>query len=127
MGQAASKCAGRPIPTVQPPGERAKGLACVPLQPRHPTWPRRSVTASVRLGVEIEPWPDRLKLRGGGYFEPSRFEGVAGRMHATAGLDVRLFEWDLFGLVPGTAWRLSLVGDVARRYVDWGIGIGFWH
>ncbi len=87
----------------------------------------RSVTASVRLGVEIEPWPDRLKLRGGGYFEPSRFEGVAGRMHATAGLDVRLFEWDLFGLVPGTAWRLSLVGDVARRYVDWGIGIGFWH
>jgi hypothetical protein len=87
----------------------------------------RNVTTSVRLGVELEPWFERIKLRVGGYFEPSRFVGVAGRMHATAGVDVRLGEWDVFGLSPNTSWRLSLVGDVARRYFDWGLGIGVWH
>jgi hypothetical protein len=87
----------------------------------------RNVTTSVRVGVELEPWFERLKLRMGGYFEPSRFVGVAGRMHATAGVDVRLGEWDVFGLSPDTTWRLSLVGDVARRYFDWGLGIGVWH
>jgi hypothetical protein len=87
----------------------------------------RNVTTSVRLGVELEPWFERLKLRAGGYFEPSRFAGVAGRMHATAGIDVRLGAWDLFGLAPDTSWRVSLVADVARRYFDWGVGIGVWH
>jgi len=87
----------------------------------------RDVTVSVRVGVELEPWANRLKMRFGGYYEPSRFEAGNGRMHATAGFDLHVFDWSVFGLVDETAWRISMVADVARRYFDWGIGIGVWH
>jgi len=87
----------------------------------------RDVTVSVRLGVELEPWANRLKVRCGGYYEPSRFESGNGRMHATAGFDLHVFDWSVFGLLDETAWRLSMVADVAHRYFDWGIGIGVWH
>lgn len=84
-------------------------------------------TLSARLGIEIEPWVERLKVRWGGYYEPSRFDAGYGRMHGTAGLDLHVFDWSVFGLFGETAWRLSLVADLARRYFDWGIGIGVWH
>ncbi len=86
-----------------------------------------AVTVSARLGVELEPWAEHLKVRCGGYYEPSRFDAGYGRMHATAGFDLHLFEWSVFGLLAQTAWRLSAVADLARRYFDWGVSIGVWH
>jgi hypothetical protein len=48
-------------------------------------------------------------------------------MHATAGFDLHVFDWSVFGLFGDTAWRITAVVDVARRYFDWGVGIGVWH
>lgn len=85
------------------------------------------VTYSVRLGLETEPWQGRLKLRAGTYVEPSRYPGGGYRVHGTGGFDLRLFRWDLFGLFDDFDVRVGLTGDVAARYFDWGLGIGFWH
>jgi hypothetical protein len=80
-----------------------------------------------RLGFECEPLTNRLKLRGGFYIEPSRTQQGSYRPHATGGFDVRLFSWDLFGLFSPFDLQLSLTGDFGPRYVDIGLGIGFWH
>ena len=49
-------------------------------------------------GASFEALPGRLRVRGGGYWEPGRFEGVGGRGHATFGLDLRVLEFRLFGV-----------------------------
>lgn len=94
---------------------------------------------SWRLGVEGEPWPDVLKLRLGTYREPTRFEAApatattpasspSARQHATAGIDVRLFAWQVFGLFPkDTVWRALGAVDRSERYFSWSVGVGLWH
>lgn len=84
--------------------------------PRGEQW-----SVGFRLGVEGEPWPNRLKLRAGMYVEPARYSIARRRTHGTAGLDLRLFElwgWDL---------RTTLTVDGARDYISWGVGVGLWH
>jgi hypothetical protein len=66
-------------------------------------------------------------MRAGSYFEPSRFEGVPHRAHATLGLDLRLFSWDLFGMLPEFTLRTGAFADVAERYLNVGVGMGLWH
>ena len=85
------------------------------------------ITYSVRFGVEGEPWAGRLKLRAGTYLEPSRYTDGSSRVHGTAGLDLRLFSWDVFGLFDDFDIRVGGTIDVAERYLDWGIGVGVWH
>ncbi|TVQ95995.1 MAG: hypothetical protein EA398_16535 [Deltaproteobacteria bacterium] len=80
----------------------------------------RRVRAFHRFGLEGEPWANRLRLRGGSYWEPGRFEGVSGRLHGTVGADVRLFRW----LVD---WRLSAALDMARQYHNTVVSVGFWN
>lgn len=86
-----------------------------------------NITFSARLGAEVEPWAGRLKLRAGSYLEPSRNTGVPPRIHGTGGFDVRLFTWDLFGLIDPFSIRAGAMIDVSTRYVNWGVGIGMWH
>ncbi|HJK89390.1 MAG TPA: hypothetical protein RMH26_01545, partial [Polyangiaceae bacterium LLY-WYZ-15_(1-7)] len=74
-----------------------------------------------RLGVEGEPWPDRMKLRAGTYVEPARYEGVRPRTHGTFGVDFRVIE--IFGIDI----RASFLVDGARDYFSWGVGVGSWH
>jgi hypothetical protein len=85
--------------------------------------PERSgqkISYGVRVGAESEIWPDRMKVRGGTYLEPSRFQRSYYRPHATAGLEARLFD----------LWRWSVRGtatlDLAPRYVNWGLAFGLW-
>ena len=85
----------------------------------------RSASVSVRTGVEYEWKPGRFRVRGGGYWEPGRFEGVAGRAHFTAGMDIRFWSFCFWNERYRT--RLSLTGDVADRYANAGVSIGFWH
>lgn len=85
------------------------------------------LTVSVRLGVEAEVIERWLRVRGGSYLEPSRVEGRSLRPHATLGFDLKLFTWDLFGLVEPFSLRLSTAGDLARDYLNLGASIGFWH
>lgn len=86
--------------------------------------PERSgarISYGARVGLESEVLQNRLKLRGGSYLEPSRYERHYYRPHVTAGMDVRLFD----------AWRWSVRGtatvDVAPRYYDWGLSVGLWY
>ena len=87
----------------------------------------RAFSVSPRYGVEGEPLPDRFRLRLGGYLEPSLFVDGTARQHFTFGWDIKLFPWDIFGILPkGTTWQLSFATDLAPRYTNWGIGIGVW-
>ncbi len=74
-----------------------------------------SVNFSPRFGVEVEPVPTWLILRAGSYYEPNRFGGV-GRQHFTFGSEVRLFEWDVFGLLPRSLWGATTAIDLSPRY-----------
>ncbi|MEQ8276780.1 MAG: hypothetical protein RMA76_26700 [Deltaproteobacteria bacterium] len=79
----------------------------------------QAVTVGLHIGAESEIIDNRLKLRAGGYYEPSRFAG-SGRFHGTTGFDLRLFEliWD---------WKFAFAGDFAKRYTNLIFSIGFWH
>lgn len=77
------------------------------------------MTVGIRAGAEAEVVANRLRLRAGSYWEPSRYEGEVGRLHGTAGADLRVdFGW---------SWRLNAAVDVADEYLNYGLGVGFWH
>ncbi|HKO52765.1 MAG TPA: hypothetical protein VJV79_33890 [Polyangiaceae bacterium] len=83
---------------------------------------------SPRIGVEAAILPKYLKVRAGSYLEPTRFDGGKARGHVTAGLDVKLAVWNVFGLWPDDyMWRLGLGGDAARDYYTWGLTIAGWY
>jgi hypothetical protein len=79
---------------------------------------------SLRGGAEYEWLPGRLRVRGGSYWEPGRFDGVSGRLHGTFGIEVRVFEFQAWGRRRG---RITLTGDLATGYVNGGLSAGFWH
>jgi hypothetical protein len=83
------------------------------------------MATSPRLGAEAELVPGWLRLRAGTYWEPSRFEGVDGRLHGTAGADIRLFGFRLLG--AEYRLKVSLTADRAPRYGNAGVSFGFWH
>lgn len=85
----------------------------------------RDPSFTPRLGVEGEIIPGWFRLRGGTYYEASRFEGVSARLHGTAGAEVRLFAFDLLGKERRVA--LSFAGDFARSYTNIGLSAGFWN
>ncbi len=92
----------------------------------------RVATFSPRAGMETELVPAILRLRVGTYIEPTRFGSEsdvrAFRQHVTGGFDLYLFRWGAFGVVDaGTRWRLSTAVDVAPRWQNYGLSIGFWH
>ena len=83
---------------------------------------------SPHMGIESEIWPNVLQLRAGSYLQPSRFRGVHARWHATLGGNVRLFEWNVFGLWPDDfAWSLGANLDAATRYFTWGFAVSGWY
>jgi hypothetical protein len=90
------------------------------------------VTYSPRAGVETELVPGAFRPRIGTYIEPSRFtEGSdwrAFRQHVTAGFDLYLFPWRVFGLFEeGTKWRVTTAIDVSANYWNYGLSIGVWN
>ena len=97
---------------------------------RHQLQPSgRSVSWSPRVGAEYEWIPGRLRLRVGAYWEPSRFrdpagEDITGRAHGTMGLDVRVWQFHLWG--KDYRLRTSITGDGARDYGNGGLSLGFW-
>ena len=80
-----------------------------------------------RVGLEGEPIPNQLRVRVGSYLEAARFEGVAPRLHATMGGDMKLFAFDLFGLVRPFELRLTAGLDIATSYRNLGLSVGVWH
>jgi len=111
---------------VSGPVERAVGVESLVSQTVNRSGERAVI--SLRLGVEVGVAPKFLKLRAGTYLEPTRFDSSEPRMHGTAGLDLKLVRWNVFGLWPDDyMWRLGLGGDAARQYYMWGITIGGWY
>jgi hypothetical protein len=84
----------------------------------------RNTAVSLRGGAELEALPGRLRLRAGSYWEPERYDDVGGRIHVTFGLELRVFEFFAWGRRRG---RISFTGDVAERYRNMALSIGFWH
>jgi hypothetical protein len=88
----------------------------------------QSVVSSPRVGVECGILPELMKLRAGSYLEPTRFETSDMRVHGTAGIDIRLFRWNVFGAWPDDyMWRLGLGGDASTRYYTFGLSVGGWY
>jgi len=86
------------------------------------------VVSSPRVGVECGLLPELIKLRAGSYLEPTRFETSDMRVHGTAGIDIKLFRWNVFGAWPDDyLWRLGLAGDASTRYYTFGLTIGGWY
>jgi hypothetical protein len=84
--------------------------------------------ASPRFGIESGVIPEYLKLRAGTYLEPTRFDGSSPRAHFTAGLDLKLLVWNVFGFWPDDyMWRLGLGVDNAPRYYTFGVTIAGWY
>jgi hypothetical protein len=78
----------------------------------------RSASLALRAGAEWEPFAESFRVRGGGYLEPSR-TGASPRPHGTFGAEVRIPFWmrDL---------QLGLAGDVAERFQNVSLSLGFW-
>jgi hypothetical protein len=85
----------------------------------------RHTVVSPRVGAEIEPLAGWIRVRLGSYWEPARVEDVSGRLHGTAGLDVRLFGFSLWG--GHYRPQISLTGDLASGYGNTGVSIGLWN
>jgi hypothetical protein len=97
-------------------------------------------TAAVHAGAEFEPFPRWVKARLGSYYEPSRFEGVDGRVHVTGGFDVHFPHiWAVRKAVDKWNWDPRIVGwvdvplmaqitvDRADHYLSIGVSIGVWN
>jgi hypothetical protein len=83
---------------------------------------------SPRVGLETEIIAHHLRLRGGSYYEPALVADATPRVHGTGGFDLRLFRWDVFGLIDRfDYWQLSLAADAAREYLNTSLSVGFWH
>jgi hypothetical protein len=83
----------------------------------------RHVSVGARVGGEVEAIPGRLRLRAGSYWEPERFDTVGGRLHATFGIELRVLEFPFFGRRRG---RIGLTTDIASRFRNIALAIGFW-
>jgi hypothetical protein len=111
---------------VSGPVKNAVGLESMLSQTVERSGERTVVT--VRAGVESEIIPWWLVVRGGSYYEPSRFRDGEARLHGTGGFDVRVLRSTIFGLWPDdTLFRLSGAVDVARDYFGWSLGAGVFH
>jgi len=98
-------------------GLEAFGQKMLQRSGRHPV-------VSARLGAEWECIPGHVRVRGGTYWEPGRFEDVGGRPHLTLGIETGFFDFRFFGQ---RRLRLSVTGDIAPRYGNAGLSAGFWH
>jgi len=106
------------------PVGRGQGLDAFMRQVERPSG--RDLLLSPRIGIEGEPWVNRLQLRVGSYVEPSRFDDVNARVHLTGGVDLRLFRWDTFKIADPVDIKLTFTMDYSYNYFDWGFGVGFW-
>jgi hypothetical protein len=79
---------------------------------------------SPRAGAEFEIFPGRLRIRAGTYWEPGLLEAVSGRPHVTFGAEVHVFHFNAWG--PRRV-QLTATGDLAPRYENASLSIGFWH
>jgi len=79
-----------------------------------------AIYVAPRLGLEHDTIVGWLRTRLGTFLEPSAFPSGSARPHATGGLELYLLHFL-------TDWSASASFDVAKRYADFGVSVGFWH
>jgi hypothetical protein len=78
-----------------------------------------TVLLQPHIGAEHDTWPGRVRTRLGIFVEPSSFKDTLPRPHLTGGFEVFLFRyWE--------DWAFSASFDIARRYANVGLSLGFW-
>lgn len=112
-------------------GPTANGISLESFFTQQVTRAGAVVTYSPRAGIETELVPRVFRPRLGTYIEPSRFtlspDWKAFRQHVTAGFDLNLFKWRVFGLYEeGTSWRVTMAVDVTHNFWNYGLSIGIW-
>lgn len=90
----------------------------------------RTVSTSLRAGVEYDWFPGRFRVRGGSYWEGGRYRDAAnkdidGRLHVTIGFDLRVWSFGFWG--DPYRLRLSWTADAAEEFGNSAISVGFWH
>jgi hypothetical protein len=86
------------------------------------------VTATPRLAVESEVWPNQIKVRTGTYLEPTRFDQSSARLHWTVGVDIKVLHWGVFGVWPEDyLWQVSTALDIARDYSAFSVSLNGWY
>lgn len=83
-------------------------------------------TVGLRAGVEGEVLANWLVVRGGTYTEPARTNIVTTRYHGTAGLSLRIPVGELVSFWPWDL-RADAAVDLARKFRNFGFGVGIWH
>ncbi|MBN8230854.1 hypothetical protein JYK02_25385 [Corallococcus macrosporus] len=78
-----------------------------------------TATFQPRLGAEWDAFPGLLRLRAGTWLEASPFPDRNPRPHLTGG-------FELFVLRYWEDWAITASFDLASRYSNWGVSIGFW-
>ena len=102
--------------------ENAVGIESVLAQVKQPIGTKETV--STRVGMELEAWPGRARLRLGSYYEPAFYEAASSRTHLTGGTEIRILKTHLWGEHD---WSLTYTFDVARDYLSNFLSIGFWY
>ena len=106
-------------------GPVAGGMSVAGFAGQMPQASGRTADLLARVGAEAELLPGRLRLRAGSYWEPERIEGRGGRIHGTLGAEFKLFGFSF--LSRERRVRLALAADVADRYQNIALSLGFWH
>jgi len=84
-------------------------------------------TLSPRIGVEVEPARNRFRFRTGSYWEPTRADAESGRLHLTAGTQLRIVRVRILRgwIDQHLSWTTAL--DAADGYLNTGfLSLGFW-
>jgi hypothetical protein len=85
----------------------------------------RNISPTPRLGLESEVIRGWLRLRAGSYLEASRFPETSARLHGTAGFEVRVFSFRMGGHERRVS--ISAASDLAARYKNLALSVGFWN
>jgi hypothetical protein len=85
----------------------------------------RNISPTPRLGLESEVIRGWLRLRAGSYLEASRFPETSARLHGTAGFEARVFAFRLGGHERRVS--ISAASDLAARYKNLALSVGFWN
>ncbi len=72
------------------------------------------------FGVEHETVPNIVRSRLGLYLEPTPFHAKKPRPHLTGGIEVFVIHY-------WQDWAISTSFDLARRYLNVGLSVGFWN
>jgi hypothetical protein len=85
----------------------------------------RNISPTPRLGLESEVIRGWLRLRAGSYLEASRVPETSARLHGTAGFEARVFTFRMGGHQRRVS--ISAASDVAARYKNLALSVGFWN